>query len=371
MTRNIVILYADAGGGHRSAAEAISEALTSAHGPAARVTLVDGLKHYAPFPFNVAWRWYPPLSGHRRVWEIGYRLSDGEARTRLASTLFWPYVRAAMRRLLAEHPADVYVSVHALYMTPLLRALGRPRPPVVTVVTDMVSIHAWWCHPHVDLCIVVTDGAKERAIRHGVPTAKVRVTGLPVAHRFCAPSGGPAELRAKLGWGADRPAVLMVGGGDGMGPLFEIAQAVSRSGLRCELAVVAGRNERLRRRLEAARWDVPAHIYGFVTDMPDLMRAADVIVTKAGPGTINEAWSAGLPIILYDYLPGQETGNVTYVVENGAGVFAPNPAAVVDALRAWIGPEAPPGAQATVAVRSRELARPDAARRAADLIWDL
>jgi 1,2-diacylglycerol 3-beta-galactosyltransferase len=70
-------------------------------------------------------------------------------------------------------------------------------------------------------------------------------------------------------------------------------------------------------------------VYGFVQDMPDFMRAADVLITKAGPGTISEAFIAGLPMILYSRLPGQEDGNVGYVVDNGAGVWAPRPDAVV------------------------------------------
>jgi 1,2-diacylglycerol 3-beta-galactosyltransferase len=275
-----------------------------------------------------------------------------------------------MRRLVAENPADVYVSVHPLFATPLLMALGRPRAPVITVVTDLISIHGWWCQPGVDLCVVASEPAKAAVLRHGMPPEKLRVLGLPVAARFCAPPEDKARLRAQLGWGADRPVALVAGGGEGMGPLFEMSQAIAAAGLDCELAVIAGRNQGLKQRLEAAEWHVPAHIYGFVTNMPDLMRAADVILTKAGPGTICEAFNAGLPIILYDYLPGQETGNLHYVVDNGAGLWAPTSKAVVKALRGWIGPEAQPGALAQAAANSQKLGRPEAARDIAELIWE-
>ncbi len=66
--------------------------------------------------------------------------------------------------------------------------------------------------------------------------------------------------------------------------------------------------------------------------MPDFMQASDVLVTKAGPGTISKSFIAGLPIIMYSRMPGQEDGNVTYVVDEGAGVWAPTPEEVVDAL---------------------------------------
>jgi len=80
---------------------------------------------------------------------------------------------------------------------------------------------------------------------------------------------------------------------------------------------VAGRNSKLEAELKEQTWENPAFIYGFTREMPDFMRASDVIVTKAGPGTIAEALNAELPIILYDKLPGQEDGNVDYVLSEG------------------------------------------------------
>jgi 1,2-diacylglycerol 3-beta-galactosyltransferase len=151
----------------------------------------------------------------------------------------------------------------------------------------------------------------------------------------------------------------VVGGGEGMGPLYDIARGIAQTGLPIQMAVVAGRNENLRVRLNDVRWEIPAHIYGFVTNMPDLMRAADLIVTKAGPSSIVEAINAGLPIILSSALPGQEDGNVRWVVENGAGLWAPGPQRVVAAVCQLLkgGPEK----LAEAASNVRRLARPHAA----------
>ena len=370
MPRNIVILFSDTGGGHRASGEAIRDALVAEYGAEAQVTMVDVLKQYSPYPLNRLPAWYPELSRRRQLWKYGYRLTDGAQRFRLINTLLWPYLPSGTLKFLQDYRADVYVAVHPLYLTPLLNALGSPRPPVIMVVTDLVSIHAIWCHPDVDLYIVPTQPARERVISFGVAPAKVRVAGLPVAARFCVPVGDRAGLRARLGWGNGRPVVLAVGGGDGLGRLGEIAQAIAASGLDCELAVVAGRNQALRASLEAVTWQVPTHVYGFVTEMADLMRAADVLVTKAGPSTLCEAFSAGLPIILYDYLPGQEEGNVSYVVESGAGQLALGSRAVVEALRKWLGPQAQPQALAQAALNAKRLAQPDAATRIAELVWN-
>jgi 1,2-diacylglycerol 3-beta-galactosyltransferase len=128
---------------------------------------------------------------------------------------------------------------------------------------------------------------------------------------------------------------------------------------------VAGRNQNLKARLESHSWSIPTFIYGFVREMPDFMRAADILVTKAGPGTISEALIAGLPMILYSRLPGQEDGNVSYVVSEGAGLWAPRPDQIVSFLHTWI---QHPEKRLEAAAACRRLARPQAARQIAHLL---
>jgi 1,2-diacylglycerol 3-beta-galactosyltransferase len=159
--------------------------------------------------------------------------------------------------------------------------------------------------------------------------------------------------------------VLMVSGGEGMGPIEETVRAVDQAHLELAMAVIAGRNEALKQNLESAGLKTKTMVYGFVNNMADLMNAADIIITKAGPGTISESFIAGLPIILYSRMPGQEEGNVDYVVEKGAGVWAPEPEQVVAALRYWINH---PEVLQTVAKTSKSLARPEASKTIARYI---
>ena len=159
--------------------------------------------------------------------------------------------------------------------------------------------------------------------------------------------------------------ILLVGGGEGMGPLEKIAHAINDSGLQASMAIVCGRNAKLKTTLETYQWNIPTHIYGFTRDMPNFMAAADILVTKAGPGTISEALIAGLPIIIYSRLPGQEDGNVFYVVNHKAGVWAPHPERVVAAIQEWI--LDPPKRQKAVEA-CLAIAKPDAAVKIAGII---
>lgn len=363
----ITFLFSDTGGGHRSAAEAIIEAINLEFPGQIETEMVDIFRQYAPTPLDRAPDIYPRLSQMPTVWGWGYRISDGRLRTRLAYTVLYPYLRPSLKRLLHDRQPQLIVSVHQLSNTPVLRAMGRKRIPFVTVVTDMVSTHAAWFHPAADLVIVATEEARRRALEMGLDPEQLRVVGLPVAERFRQPAESKSFLRKQLGWRDDRPVVLLVGGGEGMGPLEKTALAIDTARLPVSLVIIAGRNQALQKRLEAHRWRIPVRIYGFVRQMPEFMRAADVLVTKAGPGTICEAFIAGLPIILYSRMPGQEDGNVTYVVEHGAGVWSPAPEDVVRSLRRWV---YHPAEMERAAGISRRLARPDAARQIARILAD-
>ena len=358
----ILFLFSDTGGGHRSAAEAIIEALHTDFGSRLSLEMVDIFKQYAPPPLNYLPDWYPKIVRLPHAWGAGYYLSDGRNRSQFLITTTWPYIRRSIRKLIAQHPCELIVSLHPLANTPILKALGKKHTPFITVVTDLVTSHASWYHRRVDLCIVPTEAARQRALRNGLRPEQVQVIGLPVAERFCQPGGDKAQIRARLGWPQDMPVILLMGGGEGMGPLEKTAVAIDNAQLPFALVVIAGRNQPLKQRLESLPWASPTFIYGFVHEMPDFMKAADVLVSKAGPGTITEAFNAGLPIILYSRLPGQESGNVTFVVSEGAGVWAPSPDQIIATLRRW--QENPP-MLAAAAQNARRLANPNAAHQIA------
>jgi 1,2-diacylglycerol 3-beta-galactosyltransferase len=365
---HIVFYFSDTGGGHRSAAEAVIEAIRLEYRKRVTTEMVDFFKDYAPPPFNDVGKLYPYMVKAPRLWSASFHATDGRARARVITTTMWPLVRYAAKALVRSHPADLIITVHPFANTFALRALGKDRPPFINIVTDMVTTHALWFDKRADLILVPTESARQRALRYHIPPEKVRVVGLPVADKYCKPLGRKSALRKKLGWTLDKPIVLLVGGGEGMGPLAKIAREIDASGLDVGLVIVCGRNQRLKAALEAEAWENPTHLYGFTREMPDFMRAADFIVTKAGPGTIAEALNAQLPIILYSKVPGQEDGNVTFVEEEGAGVWAPTPQQVVRALTRWI---MRPAERKQVIENCRRAGKPEAARVIARTIGNM
>ena len=354
---HILFLFSDTGGGHRSAAQAIIEALETYHPGKVTTEMLDFFVEYAPPPFDMAVTTYAPMAQVPDVWELGYKLSNGKWRGKLVQDVLWPYIRKSAERLVKEHPCDLFLSVHPIINTPILRALGDDHVPYLVVITDMVSTHAFWYNTKSTLTMTPTEVARLRGIGIGMDPKKIKMVGQPIADKFRRPSASKQELREMLGWPQDKTVALIVGGGDGMGPVAETVKAVGQSGVDLALAVIAGRNESLKRNLENLDLKTPTFVYGFVDNMPDLMNAADILLTKAGPGTISEGFIAGLPLILYSKMPGQEDGNVDFVLNEGAGVWAPAVEDVLNTLRYWT---SNPEVLAEIAAISKSLAHPDA-----------
>jgi 1,2-diacylglycerol 3-beta-galactosyltransferase len=363
---NILFLFSDTGGGHRSAAEAIIEAINLEYPDQFTTEMVDFFKDYAPPPLNLAGPTYPAMSKMTYMWEWMFKGSDDVDTMRRVYAAFWPYIRLPMYRLIRQHPCDMFIAVHPLINTPLLRGLKKKKIelPYLVVVTDLVSTHVAWFNNDASEVIVPTPQAATKARLANLSKDKIRVIGLPVADKFCHPAGDRKALRAKLGWPEKKPMILLVGGGEGMGPLDKVALAVDKAELPCGVAVITGKNKQMKKKLDKHTWKIPAFTYGFVKEMPEFMQAADILITKAGPGTISEAFIAGLPMIIYHRIPGQEEGNVSYVVDEGAGVWAPDVDDIITTLTDWL--ENPEKRKKVADIASR-LARPNASREIARL----
>src|SRR3990172_688939 len=176
----LLFLFSDTGGGHRSAAEAIIEALCLEFGDRISTSMVDVFKDYAPKPLNRMPDLYPHMVRVPSAWGLSYHLSDGHRRARLISASAWPYLRSRIRSLVLQNPCDLLVSVHPLANAPALRALrtlGTQEAPFVTVVTDLVTTHALWYHRRANLCLVPTEMAYQRALECGLKPKQLQVTG--------------------------------------------------------------------------------------------------------------------------------------------------------------------------------------------------
>ena len=332
----VLILFSDTGGGHRAAAGALTDALQQLD-PTCIVTVADPLIGQGPaIVRRLASLYSPVISRSRAAWGAVYHSSNTQPTFAAIRAVFGPAVRRVLRELLRQHDPDVVLSVHPLLnhiAHQAIRKSGRPRA-LMTVITDLVDFHRGWTFSQADLVIAPTEGARKVALRRRVPPDRVKLLGLPVDLRFRPPALGEKQaLRRRFGLAEQRFTVLVIGGAAGVGHLAAQVRVLATDPHPWQLIVVCGRNEKLRRRLLELPLATPMLALGFVEYMPELMRACDLVVTKAGPGAIAEALATGLPLVITGFLPGQESPNVDFVVESRIGFFAPKEADLLDEVR--------------------------------------
>jgi 1,2-diacylglycerol 3-beta-galactosyltransferase len=365
--RTILFLIADTGAGHRSAANAIRNALiliaqkeqeewlAQQHmateeqmvgEPAPlgyRIEIVDVFEEYSRFPLRETVKLYGPAIRYRpKLYGRVYHLSNTAQRFAAMETVSTPLIRNGLLRLITSVKPDVIVSVHPLLNHVMIRALQTVdiHIPFITVVTDLVSAHHAWFAQGADAYIVPTEYASDVALQQGIEPEHVHILGMPIDPKFTQAPESKLELQRKLGLETGLPVVLLVGGGEGAMGLRSAVHAISQARLSVQLLIITGRNKRLYVQLQRERSSLhlPARVFGFVQNMPEMMHASDVIVTKAGPGTICEALACNLPIILSGYVPGQEEGNVTYVEQNNVGILAYDSVELINILRRLLKP---------------------------------
>lgn len=357
---DVLIAFSDTGGGHRAAATALREALARVR-PDVHTQLVDPFAMCPRWPFRSLGASYPTVIERAPwVWHAGFQLTNTPQRTHFAQTLAWPAMCDTFHAIAGSHTPHVIVSTHPLLTAPLRRVF--PETPIIVVVTDLITGHVSWYNADADLTVVPTLASRDRAVECGVDKCAIHVLGVPVSQPFIAVPGEKSALQEQLGWSTERPTILLAGGAEGMGPLEALSVAIDQAQLPCDIAVVAGRNASLAQRLRARTWQRTTHIYDFVSNFAELMRAASVLVTKAGPGTISEACASGCPLVLYGAIPGQETGNIAFVTNGRAGVWAPSPLAVTAALHAWLIGRDAPAALRRASHAALRLGRPNAAQ---------
>jgi len=330
----LLFLIGDTGGGHRSAAAAVAQAL----------------EHLVPGQFvPVIWdplrgpdvprllRWFAGLYGPcirltPWLWWLFWRASDspkvlGAVRRTVMAPVYGSVARAAE----TCRPALI-VAFHPMTADPAVRAreLAGPLAPVITVITDLITAHLSWRDAAVDRVVVPSAEIAARCAEDGMAAERYVPLGLPVAAEFCEPPLSDAErqeLKRQLGVTGDF-LVVLTGGAEGSGGLRRRAAAILAATDDVDVAVICGRNRSLRRRvarLAGRAGDGRLTAHGFVGNMADWLRCADVVVGKAGPGTIAEATCCGAPLVLTSYVPGQEKGNAEFITGAGAGVYAPRP----------------------------------------------
>jgi 1,2-diacylglycerol 3-beta-galactosyltransferase len=367
--KRILILTADVGFGHRSAANAIAAALQETRGDACDIEIVNPLddERTPSFLRNSQSDYDNLVREMPELYRLRYQISDTAVPNAIFESIVTVSLFNIIRDILVRNKPDVVISTHPMFPAPLSAVIAVKKfdIPCITVVTDLIGVHRLWFNPAVDLCLTPTAEAREEGLKFGLADEQVLVTGVPV-HPNLNGDFDPISLRRELGWREDLRAILVVGS-KRIKNLMDFLHVLNHSALTVQMILIAGGDEDLYHRFMNTEWHGVVQCYNYVDNMPAMLRASDCVISKAGGLIITEALACGLPLLLVDVTPGQELGNAEYVIGNGGGEFARSPLEALEILFHWFDNGALLLSQ--YQQRASTLGRPESAYTVADLVW--
>ncbi len=327
--KRILILSVSAGSGHVSVAAALEEEFRR-QSPKSEVRNVDVLDYTNILYKDVYTGGYASLIHYApKIWGQLYGFLDKKEEDSIRKKVVSFLDRLNSQKLLRmikEFAPDHIISTH-FFSTGVLQTFTsrfiRSIPHSV-VITDY-DIHALWVRPHIHSYFVASDLAKWSLVhKMKVDESKVFVTGIPVRRKFLTLGKTQQTIRRELGFDGDKAALLILSGGLGVGRLPKIIDAILSMKRSCHMAIITGKNDALRRRLQKKRFPkfVTKKVLGFVDNIHEYMKAADIVVSKAGGLTVTECMVLGKPLLIIAPVPGQEEINTDFVQEQGIGYEA-------------------------------------------------
>jgi hypothetical protein len=327
--KKIHVVYHDAGGGHRNAAVAL-ETIVVEQKRSWEVNLVQfqdltdrldvlrkltGIRIQQQYNTILQNGWTLGATQLLRVLQATIRLFHG------------PLVRL-LEQYWRANPADLLVSVIPHFNREIAESWKRVYPgrPFVTLITDLADFPPrFWIEPIPEQHIIAgTEKAVEQARAFGHDDTHIFATsGMILRPDFYVEEAlDPVALRRGMGLRPELTTAIVLFGGHGSKVMYDITERLDAAGLPLQLILICGRNDELAAKLRALTWNMPVHVIGFTKEVHRLMRAADFLIGKPGPGSIAEAMVRKLPVLIECNawtLP-QERYNAQWVEEKGVGI---------------------------------------------------
>ena len=324
-TNRFLIFYATAGNGHLRAAQAVQKQIEKSL-PSAQVQMVDAFRYISPLLEKaVSGSYSKMIKISPSAYGYLYRQMENERLLQI-NKFFNRFASKKIFSLINSFKPDVILSTYPFPLGVLsnLKQKCMINFPITATITDF-EIHPYWIYDHVSYC-VATGETKLSFENHGYDNFDVHVTGIPIDPVF-SEIEEKNVLKKKLSLNVKRPAVLVISGGLGVGPIENIVRGLMRYNADYQVLVVCGRNQALKYKLQKIGMNVESErlrIFGFVDNIHELMGAVDLITGKAGGLTCSEAMAIGRPLFIIKPVPGQEEHNARFLVKQGAAVSINN-----------------------------------------------
>lgn len=325
--KKVLLMYISINSGHHKAALALEKALEILD-PSVEVLSINSLNYTNPLVEKVINKTYMGVIKNRpEVWEYLYDNPKVFRNISKLRELIHRFNSGKLKTLLDDFKPDVIACTQAFpcgMVADYKTSFGLDIP-LIGVLTDCAP-HSYWIFDSVDYYVVHSEATMNKLIENGISRERIRIFGIPIDPKF-ANKLNMGSIIAKLGIDENIPTILIMGGGQGLGPIPEIVFSLNKINRPIQMLIVAGTNGRLFNWLESRsrNFRVRSFIFGYAPNIDEFMSVATLIITKPGGLTISEAMSKDLPMMIIRPIPGQEAKNTEYLLKEGAAIKADLP----------------------------------------------
>ena len=358
--KSVHVVFHDGGGGHRNAAVALQTVISQQQRDwqlqlVQFQDLTDRLDVLRKFTGIRIQQQYNIML--QKGWTLG---STQLLRAlQLTIRIFHKPLANLLEKFWRENPADLLISVIPHFNRQICESWTKVYPgrPFVTIITDLADFPPrFWIEPLKDQYVIAgTEKAADQARAMGHDDAHIFLTsGMILRPDFYQQDNSdPVALRREMGLREGLTTAIVLFGGHGSKVMYDITEKLDAAGLPLQLILICGRNDALAGKLRARQWKMPVHVVGFTKEVHRLMRAADFLIGKPGPGSIAEAMVRKLPVLIECNawtLP-QERYNAEWVQEKGVGIVLKSFENVVNGVKRMLDPVTLAGFRKNVAAQ--------------------
>ena len=368
--KRIILMYISEISGHHSATLAIEKALRILQ-PNVEILNINAFNYTNPISEKVVNRIYlGVIKRTPQIWDYLYDNPTIVKKIEKIKETIHKFNSPKLKRLFDKFKPDAIVCSQAFPcgMCADYKRTYDSHIPLVAVLTDYVP-HSYWIYDTVDYYISPSEDVALRLMKKGVERNRIKSLGIPFDPQFNEPSN-KNELFQKLKLNPDIPTVLIMGGGQGLGPIKTIVKSLEKVKREIQEIVVCGANKKLYKSLKRRikKYKKKILLFGYILNINELMRMSEIIITKPGGVTTAEVLANHLPMVIVKPLPGQEANNTSYLIEKGAAIKVDKPRQVNLAVENLL---ANPVKLKEMSEATRRITKPNASLDIAKLLLEL
>ncbi|PIP21149.1 MAG: hypothetical protein COX40_00950 [Candidatus Omnitrophica bacterium CG23_combo_of_CG06-09_8_20_14_all_40_11] len=325
--KRIILMYISEISGHHSATLAIEKTLKILQ-PDAEILNINAFSYTNPISEKIVNRLYMAVIKRTpQIWDYLYDNPTVVKKIENIKKTIHKFNSPKLKNLFDKFRPDAVVCTQAFPcgMVADYKITYNSDMSLVAVLTDYIP-HSYWIYDTVNYYITPSEEVTGRLIEKGIPAHKIKSLGIPIEPKFNE-NISKSEVMPKLNLSPNLPTILIMGGGQGLGPIKTMVRSLEKTKIDFQELIVAGTNRKLYKSLKrrVKKYKKKILVFGYVENINELMGIADIIITKPGGVTTSEVLAKKIPMIIVKPLPGQEVNNTIYLTQNKAAIKIDKP----------------------------------------------